>query len=542
MKGLNRTIKWFTAAVLLVAMSAVPVLAQKTTPATDKNTNVPAVPRAIPDLIPYHKYDPPKSKLFDIGKLTMSGDMRVRPEYRNNGCFGGAAAGGRCVAGAGGTAPGAPDDARNAQLFVQQLIRLGFNYDLSPDVTFFVQPQVSNNFGSHDNVDGTGNFLGGGGVNPNSTQARFFLRQGFMLIRNFGVENLSLKAGRQLVVWGNHRIFGHFDWNNVGFSFDGITARYVASPNVAIETAWIRWVENNLQPNVGGANPANGQVASGGGRGGVNGGTGDSDILFARVPMKFAGVVMEPAWIWESGGGGGNVATAARPGNVSRHTVGGRITTKKSLVDFTGEAYYQFGRIGANAGNARDLHINAFALHADVGVTLPVPMQPRLGFGFEYASGDGDNNACAASTNANQSAACGGNANTFSQFFPTNHIHFGYMDLMSWKNMVDYNPSIQMRPTKNSHLDIAGHILRLASGQDNWYRASQGAYFVTPAGNTAESLGQEIDVVYTLFFQGNKVGWQLGYGHFFPGAYVKQNVNNNAPGQDWGYTQLWINF
>ena len=54
MNGLNRTLRWFTAVVCVVAMSAVPALADlkkkdpKMTPATDKNTAVPAVPRAIP--------------------------------------------------------------------------------------------------------------------------------------------------------------------------------------------------------------------------------------------------------------------------------------------------------------------------------------------------------------------------------------------------------------------------------------------------------------------------------------------------------------
>ena len=73
---------WFTAACLIVSMSAVPVFAAKTTPATDKNTNVPAVPRAIPDLVPYHKFDPPAAAVYDPSKLVISGDMRVRPEYR----------------------------------------------------------------------------------------------------------------------------------------------------------------------------------------------------------------------------------------------------------------------------------------------------------------------------------------------------------------------------------------------------------------------------------------------------------------------------
>ena len=88
MKRFNHGIKWTLAAILIAGVTAAPVMAEKTTPATGKNSAVPAVPRAIPDLLPYHKFDPPKSKLFDISKLTISGDLRVRPEFRNNNTFG----------------------------------------------------------------------------------------------------------------------------------------------------------------------------------------------------------------------------------------------------------------------------------------------------------------------------------------------------------------------------------------------------------------------------------------------------------------------
>ena len=127
MKRFNHRIKWTLAAILIAGITAAPVMAEKTTPATGKNSAVPAVPRAIPDLLPYHKFDPPKSKLFDMSKLTISGDLRVRPEFRNNGTFGIAA--------------------KNNTFMVQQWARLGFNYSISPDVTFFLQAQHSKNWG-----------------------------------------------------------------------------------------------------------------------------------------------------------------------------------------------------------------------------------------------------------------------------------------------------------------------------------------------------------------------------------------------------------
>ena len=116
---------------------------------------------------------------------------------------------------------------------------------------------------------------------------------------------------------------------------------------------------------------------------------------------------------------------APRPANQSRHTLGGRAVKKfaagSARVDLTVEGYYQFGEIGpgSTAAGATTMDIEAYAFHIDGGVTLPVPMAPRLSAEFNTASGNkGD-----------------GKWRSFDQLYPTNHIHFGYMDRMSWKNM-----------------------------------------------------------------------------------------------------------
>jgi hypothetical protein len=383
---------------------------------------------------------------------------------------------------------------------------------LSPDVVFFLQPQVSSAFGASNS-----------GINPNTSSTTLFLRQGFMLVRNFLLPNLTLKAGRQLVVWGNHRIFGHFDWNNIGFAFDGVTVRYNHA-QVPVELGWLVVAEGNCGQNTGGCGTA----------GGAN--NGDANILFARLPMKFGAVAIEPAWILEEGGAGGTSPIGGQQNDQSRHTLGARIAFKKGMVDATTEGYFQFGSIG-NGVDGSAQTINAGAFHLDGGVTMPVPMQPRIGAEFNYATGS-DNSS-------------GNNRHTFSQLFPTNHIHFGYMDLMSWQNMVTYGGNLQLRPTAESHFEIAGTAMRLAQEEDCWYGAAQGCNFgTTPnAQNDESSLGWELDVVYTLFFQNNKVGWQFGYGHFFTGDYIAKNDKGNGTGtfanaadQNWGYTQLWINF
>ena len=494
MKRFNHGIKWTLAAVLLAGVTAAPVMAEKTTPATGKNSAVPAVPRAIPDLLPYHKFDPPKSKLFDMSKLTISGDLRVRPEFRNNNNFG--------------------NGTKANSFFVQQWARLGFNYSISPDVTFFFQAQHSKNWGTS-----------AAGADANGTDGTIYARQSFMLVRNFLVPNLTIKAGRQLVVWGNHRMFGHFDWNNVGWTHDGLTANYKLSKSTTLQVGWLRTQERDC-----------GAVTSGGCAGGdlkTSGGTAidDGNVVYLRAPMKVAGVVLEPTYIWHDGGTGGTI-NSPRPRNQSRHTLGGRGVKKfaagSTRVDVTMEGYYQFGEIGDGTG-AKDMDIEAWAFHVDGGVTLPVPMQPRLSAEFNTASGNkGD-----------------GKWRSFDQLYPTNHIHFGYMDRMAWKNMNHVAIGLQLRPNKDSHFEVTGHLLSKQESTDNWYGANQK---VAPLGAMADhgsstDLGEEIDVVYTHFFTpGNHVAWQIGGGVFLPGTAVDNAAGGSASEQTWGYTQLWVNF
>ena len=492
MKRFNHGIKWTLAAVLLAGVTAAPVMAEKTTPATGKNSAVPAVPRAIPDLLPYHKFDPPKSKLFDISKLTISGDLRVRPEFRNNTTFGAT---------------------KNNTFLVQQWARLGFNYSISPDVAFFFQPQYSKNWGANPGTDAV------------SSNATIFTRQAFMLVRNFLVPNLTIKAGRQLVVWGNHRMFGHFDWNNVGWAHDGLTANYKLSKSTTLQVGWLRTAERNC----GGSSTGNCIPNVRDSSGAFVDADDDGNVVYLRAPMKVAGVVLEPTYIWHDGGTGGTI-NSPRPMNQSRHTLGGRAVKKfaagSARVDATIEGYYQFGEIGDGTG-PKNMDIEAYAFHIDGGLTLPVPMQPRLSAEYNTASGD----------DPNDTSTFGG----FDQLYPTNHIHFGYMDRMSWKNMNHFAFGLQLRPNKDSHFEVTGHLFKLQETTDSLYHAGQVAI---PTGVANDDVGEEIDVVYTHFFTpGNHVAWQIGGGVFLPGAYFDNAARGgNASEQTWGYTQLWVNF
>ena len=163
----------------------------------------------------------------------------------------------------------------------------------------------------------------------NGTNGTLFARQAFMLVRNFLVPNLTIKAGRQLVVWGNHRMFGHFDWNNVGWAHDGLTANYKLSKSTTLQVGWLRTAERNCRGVTTGnciTNNAPGTPR--------RDATDDGNVVFVRAPMKVAGVVLEPTYIWHDGGTGGATPglnggiNDPRPQNQSRHTLGGRAVKK----------------------------------------------------------------------------------------------------------------------------------------------------------------------------------------------------------------------
>ncbi len=101
-----------------------------------------------------------------------------------------------------------------------------------------------------------------------------------------------------------------------------------------------------------------------------------------------------------------------------RHMVGLRIEFRDGNWDFTHEAAYQFGRSadGFDFDNRCNLRINAWASGAWLGYTWYTHRwNPRGAIGIDYASGDGDSNCL--TPGGNLARSCGGNANTFENFF-----------------------------------------------------------------------------------------------------------------------------
>jgi len=566
---------FFSAAVMTAGLSftAAPARAAFELPEGEKITNLPAIPRAIPQKEGYELYDPKIGKNFDLKNFWMRADVRVRPEMRNSVCFGRAMAGGPGVPGATGTiAAGSGNGACNAvnntttpngvvgkanDAFVQQWVRLGLGYDLSPDVNFYMEIIDSATWGGNGSAANAGN--GGDPLNHNGATAggagnggRLGVRAAYMLIRNFaGVQGLSVKAGRQYVIFGNHSMFGHFDWANTGYSHDGVMLQYSTK-------AWDTYLGafRNAETDIGQAAPVGSGQNNLTTASGVNNGTANKDAdmyIFYNQIKSVPGFLIEPYYFLysnrlDSADNRGQGLGTAKHSNQTRHNVGNRIEMRKGNFDAINELVWQFGQMGdtggTNAvqngyGNQKNLHINAWATRNWIGYThYQSSWKPRIAINFDYASGDGRAN-CNISTGAGAQNCS--TANTFENMFPTNHIHMGYMDVQAWKNMMSPSANFQARPTKDDHIEVWYTNLNLANARDNWYRGSQGVYVFSKVNNTKTHVGDEIDFTWTHMFMDGKLAFQATYGHLFAGGYIQENLGSSVD-QEWGYVQLWMNF
>jgi hypothetical protein len=452
--------------------------------------------------------DPAFAKV-DMDNLTIGGEARIRYEIRNNACF---SSNVQCNESAG-----------------SHRIRVNVGYDLTPDVSFFAQIQDARVYGSEAaNNTTTGGEPAVSSANLNNTGID--LHQGYILVKNLGLPGLSLKAGRQEIFFGDHRLFGNFNWSQIGNSFDAVRLTH-SMPIADVDLFWARIADTEGIGTNNGVlfpTPANAKGSS------------DQNIYGLYVTLKpIPSWTVEPYYflLQDTRPAGGGFATVPQAPDQTRSTVGGRINGRAGGLDATAELAWQFGGMASGAaGNNHDLHINAEAAALRAGFTFDaVPMKPRVGIEVDYASGS-------------NKIATGGKNNTFDNLFPTNHFKFGAMDLMAWKNQVTYQAVFDVKPDAVSKFQVNFLILRLANHLDNWYRSSQTVYGTTGAGNTSSSLGRELDVHYYRTIK-ERFKFEVGAGHFWAGSYITNganNINGGGPGtgsgQNWGYVMGSILF
>ncbi len=389
------------------------------------------------------------------------------------------------------------DDSRNTvndDSWLLQRARVGIKLQPSDFLTFYVQGQSAFEIDS-DRPNEPG-ILGAEGDDP------IDLRQAWIAI---GSKELNVTIGRQLLSYGDERLVGSFDWNNIGRTFDAVKFRWAPAKDWFLD-AFVSSVvvpdsdEFNFSDLFDGNETGRDQIF-----GGLYFSTAALLPLGTTSDFYAFGLHEEPA-----------------AGETDFVTLGTRLkadVTKTGGWDYETEMAVQFGDV-----MGRDL--SAFAGHWGAGyVWTQSAWKPRLFAEYNYATGDGN--------------AADGDVETFQNLFPTNHNFYGYMAAFAWQNIHNPAVSFSVQPTKTVKLQLDYHAFWLADTSDAWYRAN-GVTQVRPInGNADDFVGTELDLT---------AGWKVcknvtllaGYSHFFTGDTAK--ATGAADDADFAYVQSTIDF
>jgi hypothetical protein len=360
------------------------------------------------------------------------------------------------------------------------------------------------------------------------------LHQAFFTVGNHKEFPVSLKIGRQELVYGDQRLVGHLRWNNNARVFDAVKARYQnAFFGADVFAGGLVYNDNH---NFNSSHP--------------------QDDLFSGVYLNFPNLgdftranLVEAYYLNRNVERSSatvdlngttpysGVALPFRNPNVQDlSTVGFRVKSKPLAYgpwDYSAELMHQFGSINNRnaAGNAVlpgatsaailsavELDQKAYAAVLGGGYTWTEhSWQPRVGVVYSYASGDDD--------------ATDGESGTFQNLFATTHLHYGFMDLNSLQNLHDIRLVFQAKPRPNVSFSLEHHFQFLDSTNDYWYNVGgvtrTGGTGIGDGygrlGNYSSELGQETDFV---------ISWhpipstqlELGVSHYFRGDYIKQSL------------------
>ncbi|MBE7437398.1 MAG: alginate export family protein [Spirochaetales bacterium] len=482
---------------------------------------------------------------------------------------------------------------------VGQKIQLGVEKSLSEDTRLVVLLQDARVWG------GTAGSANGLGTANSRTEENTDLREAYLASKNL-IGPVGLIAGRQILSYGDQRLVGGLEWTGVGRSFDGFRLTF---ENKAVKShLWGSVIaeDKNHYSAITDGNESSATLKDGYFAGWYNtiqlGNLALVDLYYLGVFKQYvqkseplvtypnpasaaAGTVNadSPKLVTDQYG----LAIASRDRQSQRdqlHTVGLRLTNKTSdgkaagALDWTIEGARQFGRSGVEkspdfydilfeddeytvrdpAGNTiyalksdpeggyyrsalkahqfltKKEEYAGYALSVDTGFTVQ-----KIRIGVEAQNGSGDENP-----NDFRSR-------TFNNLFPTNHLHYGYADLLSWQNM--------QAASINVSLPLGGGQLRLAywkaekdQSADAWYNATGGRHSVSttaaateyaePTGSVQQSrekriakrilkrklwerfqekaLFDEIDLTYKKVHKA--IEWELGYSYIQGGSSIRR--------------------
>ena len=325
------------------------------------------------------------------------------------------------------------------------------------------------------------------------------LRQAYVEWLHIGSTPFGIKAGRQIISYGDNRIWGPGEWGNVGrYTWDAVKliadtrpleAHLIFANRVKYDTHDCDHADRNL------------------------------DACGAYVMLKNLPCRLDLFWVYKHTSPRVVINSSGGTAEFDTHTVGAYVDGKFGTGwDYRGTFAHTFGR--------RDgATVEAYGANARLGYTFDVPWKPRVGVEYSYASGDPD--------------PADGRYRTFDGVFGAIAKTYGRMNLFSWMNIHDYQASFSCRPLEKTRVSLDWHFFRLDKSTDAWYYCNGRSQRRDPTGRAGSSVGQEIDIV-AQYQHSEHLKFQAGYALFFPGNFLRNTGPH--PDADWAFFQVMYAF
>ena len=310
----------------------------------------------------------------------------------------------------------------------------------------------------------------------------------------------SIKAGRQIIAYGNKRIYGPGEWGNTGrWHWDAVKLHYTFEGGF-------------LDAYYGGTKVHDPSHLSWKHRHGF-----ESVGLYGHfeLPKNFLGIALEPFSMTKVNDHDLYNGEDGQVGDFDSYYLGARVFK----IDYKGFDF-DFTYIKQEGDSASD-DIDAYGYHCLLGYRFKqIGFKPRVSVEYTYASGDSNPND--------------GTLETFDGAFGARDKMMGRMNLFHWKNLRDAQINVELKPKKTLYFTAGFHQFWLAEDEDAWYLNPKA--YRDKTGNSGDKVGKEFDLVgkWTLP-KGNEM--QFGYGHFWPDEFAENVVSDKEA--DWIFLQ-WI--
>ena len=334
---------------------------------------------------------------------------------------------------------------------------------------------------------------------PNIFADRLDFHQAYLDVRSpaSGPVPISVRIGRQKLVYGSQRMVSPLEWVNTARVFDGARIGVGAGAGRKLDAFATRLVPvaptafNDHAPT--GNRMFNSQLHG---------------VYYSDTALV-AGATVEGYWL---------LRRAARLDDAV-HTIGTRVDTRYGPWAFDGE-------LAAQSGSHGGLDHRAALLHVGGSYTTGLPGRLKLGTAFNLGSGDDD--------------PTDGVHRTFDQLYPLGHAYYGYMDLFALQNLRNTEVTVEAALPRGTTLRVALQDFALFSpGADAWYNVAGAVVYHAGDAAISSHVGNELDV--TVRLPVGPVGLEVGYGRFFGGAYLR-DASFALDTADFFYLQTMVGF